>query len=442
VDDVVYLDFGDEMRVVGWNLLDTQMGLSPELLVESFIYAGRRLWVDYWGPRMEDVLRHVVWTLVRANQTRERGEQYTVLDVQAALILEHFQFSLREQVTDDPELEMWWYGYYDRLHPHQRLEVVNPVLTKIQRFSASPTVRRVISRLDSTIHFLDLVARGGILLVNLPGGSIGLDNAGFLGSLLLSYLEAAIRTHQGLPPGERPRVTCFIDECSSIPFSYQALLAELVKMGADFTLVAQSLAQLEALESGLLDTTLANIDTLAVFQTSGRDARELVWELGDEHLKPEHVVNLPDHTCLLKTQRDGQPLPVMRVDLLDVPAGDERIAGAVHERSHRYTVDAAEVERQYRAYVRKEYGLDLRALEARIAHVRQVERRAREEAELRESGQQAKQALAELRPPSEGAAGGSGQAAVFGAGVPPSAPLPEELEQPQEHKHTRSRRKR
>jgi hypothetical protein len=435
VDDVVYLDFGDEMRVPGWNLLDTRMGLSPELLVDSFIYAGRRIWVDYWGPRMEDVLRHVVWTLVQANQTRERGEQYTVLDVQAALILQQFQYGLREQVAGDPELTMWWCGYYDKLHERQRLEVINPVLTKIQRFAASPTVRRIVSQPESTINFLDLIARGGILLVDLPAGAIGQDNTGFLGSLLLSYLEAALRTNQGLPYGRRPRATCFIDECSAIPFTYQKLLAELVKMGADFTLVAQSLAQIEAIEPGLLDTTLANIDTLAVFQTSGRDARELVWELGDESLKAHHIVNLPDHVCFLKTQRDGKPLPVMRVDLDDAPEGDANTARAIQERAHRYTVDAAGAERRYREHIRQAYRMDLEAFQEKVNHFRELSERAREEKELEESRRRSKEAQEDLWAE---AGGETSRASHLSVGGPPGAPLPEELEQPR--KHTRSRR--
>jgi hypothetical protein len=437
VDDVVYLDFGDEIRVVGWNLLDTRMGLSPELLVESFIYAGRRIWVDYWGPRMEDVLRHVVWTLVRANQARERGEQYTVLDVQAALILQQFQYGLREQVAGDPELTMWWCGYYDKLHERQRLEVINPVLTKIQRFAASPTVRRVVSRPESTINFLDLIAGGGILLVDLPAGTIGQDNTGFLGSLLLSYLEAAIRTSQGLPPAQRPRATCFIDECSAIPFTYQRLLAELVKMGADFTLVAQSLAQLEAIEPGLLDATLANIDTLAVFQTSGRDARELVWELGDESVQAHYIVNLPDHVCFLKTQRDGKPLPVMRVDLDDAPEGNADTARAIRERAHRYTVDAAGAEQRYREHIRQAYRMDLEAFQEKVNHFRELSERAREEKELEESRRQSKEAMEDLRAEAEG---GISHTSHLSVGGPPGAPLPEELERPQ--KHTRSRRER
>jgi len=430
VDDVVYLDFGEGVRVPGWNLLDTRMGFSPELLVESFIYAGRRIWADFWGPRMEDVLRHVVWSLVWANRTRPREKQYTVLDVQAALILKRFQFDLRRQVTDNPELMMWWYGYYDQLHVRQRLEVVNPVLTKIQRFSASPTVRRVISRPDSTINFLDLVAGSGILLVNLPGGNIGLDNTGFLGSLLLSYLEAAIRTNQSLPPERRPRVTCFIDECSSIPFSYQTLLAELVKMGADFTLVAQSLAQLDAIETGLLDTTLANIDTLAVFQTSGRDARELVWELGEESLKARHIVNLPDHACFLKTQRDGKPLPVLRVELLPPPEGDQAVAREVRRRSHRYTVDAAEAERRYREHIQDAYRMDLEEFERQMRHWVQAQEQAREEAERRARGAQSAPGEPE---------GDARQLSLFWAGTPAGAFLPEDMEKP-EARHTRSKK--
>ncbi len=397
VDDVVFLDFGAQGRVPAWNLLDVRMGFAPELIVESFIYTGRRIWTDFWGPRMEDVVRHVLWTLVRANQMREPGEQYTVLDIQAALLLDDFQRRLRVQSKDDVELKMWWGAYYDSLHRRQRLEVVNPVLTKIQRFASSPTVRRVISRPSSTILIPDLIAQGGILLVNLPGGEIGLDNVGFLGSVLLSYLEVAIRSNQALAPSERPGVTCFIDECGSIPFSYQTLLAELVKMGANFTLVTQSLRQLEDLEEGMIDTTLANIDTLAVFQTSGRDARELTWELGDETIKPSHVVNLPEHSFYLKTQREGKPLPVMRVELNEVPDGDGEVLAAIEDRSRAYTLGIEAADEAYRKRTDAVYGVSLEQYEARLRHWQEsAERADADRRELREARERARAASREL----------------------------------------------
>jgi hypothetical protein len=435
VDDVVFLDFGAGARVPGWNLLDVHMGFTPELLVESFIYTGRRIWTEFWGPRMEDVVRHVLWTLVRANAARGQGEQHTILDVQAALLLDVFQRQLRIQSQDDMEVKMWWGAYYDSLHPRQRLEVVNPVLTKIQRFASSPTVRRVISRPSSTVLIPDLIARGGILLVNLPGGEIGLDNVGFLGSVLLSYLEVAIRSHQGLPAHRRPRVSCFIDECGSIPFSYQTLLAELVKMGADFTLVTQSLRQLEELDPGMLDTTLANVDTLAVFQTSGRDARDLVWELGDPAIRPSHIVNLPDHTFYLKTQRRGEPLPLMRVRLDEVPDGDEAVMEAINQRSRRYTVDVGAADAAYRERADAVYGVSMAQYEARLRHWREsLEREDAERRELQEARRRARIATRELeaelrRSESDG----------IGAQKPPPAPEERSQTRRARKRHTRSK---
>ncbi len=447
VDDVVFLDFGAQARVPAWNLLDVGMGFTPELLVESFIYTGRRIWTDYWGPRMEDVVRHVLWTLVRANQVREREEQYTVLDVQAALLLDDFQRRLRVQSKDDTEVKMWWGAYYDSLHQRQRLEVVNPVLTKIQRFASSPTVRRVISRPSSTVLIPDLIARGGILLINLPGGEIGLDNVGFLGSVLLSYLEVAIRSNQASAPQERPGVTCFIDECGSIPFSYQTLLAELVKMGANFTLVTQSLRQLEDLEEGMIDTTLANVDTLAVFQTSGRDARQLTWELGDEATHPSHIVNLPDHSFYLKTQRAGRPLPVMRVTLDEVPEGDGTVLASIKERSQPYTIGVEAADEAYRERTDAVYGVSLEQYEARLRHWQEsAERADADRQELHEARERARTASRELQEEieraEEGKRGAKGAQTASGASdarLKPEGSTEQSKKRKARRKHTRSK---
>jgi len=437
VDDVCYLDLGDEIRVPGWNLIDTRLGLSPELLVESFRYAAKRIWTDYWGPRMEDVVQHVVATLVAANLRREREDQFTVLDIQGALILKNFQQSLRAYIEDDPELMIWWYGYYDSLHMRQRLEIVNPVLTKIQRFARTQSVRRIVSQPASTVNVVDVVNDGGVMLVNLPGGSIGLDNAGFLGSLVLTYLETAIRANQKLPEGRRPTVSCYIDECGSIPFTYQKLVAELVKMGGDFTLTAQALAQLDKIEPGLLDTLLANIDSLAVFQTSGRDARDLLVELGDPELASDHIVNLPEHSCYLKTQRDGVPLPLMRVDVADFPAREGDVAQAIQERTFRYTVDTSYADRQYKEHIREAYGMDLNAFWKQIASWQSLANKVREEQELRGDGglaPETEKAVQKLGEEYESGGGKSKGKTLFGVGA-----LPEELESQPKHTRTRKR---
>jgi hypothetical protein len=445
VGDTVYLDFSDRTRVPAWNLLDTRMGFSPELITQSILRASKRIWHEFWGPRMQDVFEHVVRSLVHANRKRDRHEQYTILDVQAALILDDFQLTIREQVTDDPELMIWWYGYFDKLPFNFRVQIINPVLTKIQDFCADPTIRRIVSQPASTVDVLKLLSQGGILAVNLPGGTIGMETAAFLGSLLLSYLEAVIKKNEELPPGRRPRLSCYIDECAEIPFTYQKLLAALVKLGASFNLTTQSLAQLEAIEPGLPDATLANIDTLAVFQTSGRDARQLVWELADERVEPNHIVNLPERTCYLKTQRDGKPLQVMTVDLLDMPEADEETARLVQQGRQRYTIGAMEAEQRYRRRVQQMYAMDLEAFQRKLSHWQEVARRAREEKERREqeaAWRGAPETAVVVTPPQEPE--GASQLSFFGAGAPVHTPLPEDLEKqselPATKRHTRTRK--
>ena len=384
VDDVMYLDFGDPGHVVGWNLLDVRQGFSDDVIVDAFVMAGRQMWRDFWGPRMEDVLRAVVRTLLAANRQivahPELGPQYqfTALDIAPLLMVQEFQQRLRVYIQTIPDLMMWWYGYFDQaLHHAQRLEVINPVMSKINRLHSALSVRRAIGLPEGTLDLWGVIENHRILLVNLPGGTIGMDNAAFLGSFLLSYLETVVRSHQDRPREERPKVSFFLDECASVPYSYQRLLAELVKMGADFTLVAQSLHQLDAIEEGLAETVLANIDTLAVFQVAGADARRLVIELGEE-VQAADLVNLPEHTCVVKTQRDGRPLPVMTVEIAPPPQADEAVRQAVLRRQTAYTVTAADADRRYEEHILHYYR---RPLEAFLAQMESWARKAQREDE-------------------------------------------------------------
>ncbi len=387
VDDVMYLDFGDPAHVIGWNLLDVRQGFSDDVIVDAFVMAGRQMWGPFWGPRMEDVLRAAVRTLLAANrQIVARPDlgpeyQFTVLDIAPLLMMQEFQQRLRVYIQDIPDLMMWWYGYFDQtLHHAQRLEVINPVMSKINRLHSAVSVRRTIGLPQGTLDFWGVIENHKILLINLPGGTIGMDNAAFLGSFLLSYLETVIRSHQDRPREERPKVSFFLDECASVPYSYQRLLAELVKMGADFTLVAQSLHQLDAIEEeeGLAETVLANIDTLVVFQVAGADARRLVIELGGE-VEAADLVNLPEHTCVVKTQRDGRPLPVMTVQVAPPPRADETIRQAVLRRRTSYTVTAAEADEQYRQHILHYYQRPIRVFLQQLASWTEQARRAMEE---------------------------------------------------------------
>lgn len=351
--DVVYLDFGDPQLIPGLNLLDVAQGRSPDKIVSNFIHVGELIWQDYWGPRMEDALRIALLTLLAANQSlHARGDaQFTLLDVPALFQRESLLKRLRPFFETDRVLCDWWDFYWKPLYPSLKLDIANPVMTKINRFATHRLLRNILGQSSSTVDFGALFVQRKIFLVNTAAGVIGSDAAGLLGAVLLDALNVTVREQAALPDASlRARGTVIVDEFQSIPgVDYAAFLAELQKMGANFILATQALRQLDKLDPALTATVLANADTLFVFQTSAEDARVLAHEL-DEAVEPVDIINLPAHSCYVKTQRGKERLPVMHVETLPLTQGNPEITAQVLQGMLRYTRSMDQVERDRAAF--------------------------------------------------------------------------------------------
>lgn len=352
--DVVYLDFSDPQLVIGMNLLDMGQGRSPDKIVSNFIHVGEMIWKDFWGPRMEDALRIALLTLLAANQKLyERGEpQFTLLDVPALFQIETFRVKLLTEFVDDPEILAWWVHYFGALYGSLQIDVVNPIMTKIHRFSTHRLLRNIVGQSSSTVDWHALLNARKILLVNTATGVIGPDAAGLLGAVLLDHINLTVREQSAIPDASRRvRGVVVIDEFQSIPgVDYPALLAELQKMGASFVLATQTLRQLDALDPVLGPTVLANVDSLFVFQVSAEDARLMSREL-DEAVDAVDIINQPSYSCYLKTQRGRERLPVMHLETLPPQPGDERIAETILAGVMRYARPIEDVEVERRAFV-------------------------------------------------------------------------------------------
>lgn len=359
IGDVIYLDFSDPHLVVGLNLLDIAQGRTPDKIVSNIIHIGELIWADYWGPRMEDAFRIGLLTLLAANEKLyARGEkQFTLLDIPALFQLPNLRDKLLTEFVDDPELLRWWTRYFDTLYESLKLDVVNPVMTKIHRFSTHRTIRNIVGQSASTVSWREIFQGHRILYVNTATGILGQDAAGLLGAVILDSINATVREQSAiLDAHERARGTVIIDEFQSIPaVDYAALLAELQKMGANFVLATQTLKQLDALSPTLAATILANVDTLFAFQVSAEDAYVLSREL-DEAVTAVDIINQPSYSCYVKTQRGRERLPVMHVETLPPQPSDERIAEKVLQGTLRYARPVETVEAERRAFMAEWYG--------------------------------------------------------------------------------------
>jgi hypothetical protein len=338
--DVVYVDLSDSSQIVGLNLLDMTQGRSADRVVSHLVHVGEMIWSDYWGPRMEDALRMAARTLLYINERfAARGQQqFTLLDVLPLFELGNFRHRLLKDYVKDADILEWWSGYYERMYQNLQIDVINPVQTKIHRFSTHATIRGVVAQSRSTINFRELLAERRILLVNTATGVIGPDAGGILGAVIVDYINFAVREQMAIPdPSARAKVIVVIDEFQSIPgVDYKGLLAELQKMGASFILATQALGQLDAINKELRASILSNIASLFVFQTSAEDADLLRHEL-DEAVTATDIINLDDYCCYVKTQLRHTRLPVMHVETLPPPQQNRAVIAQITGQMGRYT---------------------------------------------------------------------------------------------------------
>jgi hypothetical protein len=338
--DVVYVDLSDSSQIVGLNLLDMTQGRSADRVVSHLVHVGEMIWSDYWGPRMEDALRMAARTLLYINERfAARGQQqFTLLDILPLFELGNFRHRLLKDYVKDADILEWWSGYFERMYQNQQIDVINPVQTKIHRFSTHATIRGVVAQSRSTINFRELLAERRILLVNTATGVIGPDAGGILGAVIVDYINFAVREQMAIPdPSARAKVIVVIDEFQSIPgVDYKGLLAELQKMGASFILATQALGQLDAINKELRASILSNIASLFVFQTSAEDADLLRHEL-DEAVTATDIINLDDYACYVKTQLRHTRLPVMHVETLPPPQQNRAVIAQITGQMGRYT---------------------------------------------------------------------------------------------------------
>ncbi|GHO65568.1 hypothetical protein KSC_044600 [Ktedonobacter sp. SOSP1-52] len=338
-EEVILLDLHQQGLPPGINPLDATQVASLEeadLIVSHLLTTFKGIWSTAWGPRVENVMRFSLKTLLEANRTlvhtdphQGPEQQYTLLDLTVLLNKQSFRARVLDLVEDMHVLD-WWHQYYERLDARMQDEITTPVLTKISAYASAPISRRLLGQPTSTIDFRRVVEQSQILLVNTASGHVGQDVSSLIGASILGLFSAALSRQLSLPPSERNVFLLLVDEFKNYPVNYGSILSELRKAGTFLVLATQSLAQLDVVDRALRPTVFANADHLFVFTLAGEDAYLLRHELG-HLLSPEDVTNLPDYTCYARWSLNGQRLPFFSLMLDLPPSGNMQVAEHLRE---------------------------------------------------------------------------------------------------------------
>ena len=289
INDVAYLDPSVVGKSFHLNPLYVKNQAYAELVASGIVSIFSKLYGNSWGPRLEYILRNTLLTLVGKPGA-------TLLDVPRLLTNKVYREEYLAAVQD-PVLHNFWHDEYDKYSEKFQSEAISPILNKVGQFITSPTIRDIISHPTSTVDFEDLMNNGKIIILNLPQGKIGEDNAALLGAMFISQIQIAAMNRANMVETERKDFFLYVDEFQNFATtSFIKILSEARKYRLNLILANQYTAQLPI---EIQDAIFGNAGTLISFVVGAADANRLMNELGNFYTQDD-LVGLARYQIIVK----------------------------------------------------------------------------------------------------------------------------------------------
>ncbi len=291
--DVIHLD----TPAGNWTF-NPLAGVEPgqeALAVAELIEVFRKIWTEDWGPRLEHLLRNVLFTLLEVPGS-------TLADVHPLLTDQDHRKGIAHSLRN-VDVKEFWLREFNWYSPAFRAVVVAPLQNKLGALLTDPRLNAIITGEGSSFDLNDVMDGGKILLVNLSRGQIGEGPAMMLGALLAARIGLAGMARAKRAEADRRDFYLYLDEFQMFATrSLATMLSELRKYRVSLILANQYLSQLDV---QVRDAVVGNVGTLICFRVSAADASYLAREL-DPVFAPVDLVGLPNHHIYLRLMIDAQ----------------------------------------------------------------------------------------------------------------------------------------
>ena len=292
--DLVYLNIPDPALRWCFNPLNGIPRERRALAAAGFVEVFKKLWPDEWGPRLEHLLRNIIFTLLEVSGT--------LGDIPSLLSDRRYREELAVRI-ENPAVRHFWQTEYRNYSPAFRAVVIAPVQNKIGALLTDPLLRRILAGGTNSIDLRIVMDEGKILVVNLDKGRIGEGPAALLGALLVSYIGLLALSRSDQPEAKRRDFCVYLDEFHTFTtLALANMLAELRKYRVGMVLANQYLGQLD---SEIRDAVLGNAGTIIAFRVGGQDASMLAREFAPT-FSAEDLISLPRYNVYLRLMIDGE----------------------------------------------------------------------------------------------------------------------------------------
>lgn len=300
LEDVVVFDPSDRSFPIGINILAPGVKFEnkddeDEWIVSSVLSIFAKMTAkEYWGPRMEHILRN---TTLTALQT-ENPSLYTL---QRLLTDKSFQ-KKTAAALNDPVLKQFWSKEFALLGKMQLSNVTAPLTQRLGHFITTKMSRHILLQEKTTLNISKIMDEGKILLVNLAKGDLGEDQSFFFGTILTSIIWMAAYQRTKVTEEKRRDFFLYVDEFQNFA---TPRFSEITSEGRKFRigLIAshQNIAQVE--DQSILKVVVGNANTIICLKASP-DEERFILPFMEPEVKKGDIVNLAPYHFYVKVSND------------------------------------------------------------------------------------------------------------------------------------------
>ncbi len=340
MDDVVYFNPADTAYPLGFNPLEVTNPEQKSNISSEVIGVLKRMFGESWGPRLEYILRYTILALLDRPST-------TMLDITRMLTDKKFRKETLSYCTDTVVLQFWnveFASWNDKF----QAEAIAPVLNKVGAFTANPIIRNIIGQPKSTFNIRQIMDEGKILIVNLSKGLIGEDNAGILGSFLVTKIQLAAMSRSDIPNiADRRPFYLYVDEFQNFATdSFATILSEARKYALNLTVANQYIGQMT---DTVRDAVFGNVGTMISFRVSADDAPILSKQF-EPQFEPNDLLQMHNRHFVMNMVINGEKAPAFSATTLTLPPEQIDNTGRIIENTRRtYSRTRIDVETEINA---------------------------------------------------------------------------------------------
>lgn len=346
IDDVVYFNPADTAFPLGFNPMEVYDPNQKNNISSEIIGVLKRMFGDSWGPRLEYILRYTILALLDRPET-------TMLDITRMLTDKKFRKETLGYCNDQVVLQFWnveFASWNDKF----QAEAVAPVLNKVGAFTANPIIRNIIGQPKSTFNIRQIMDEGKILIVNLSKGLIGEDNAGILGSFLVTKIQLAAMSRSDIPRIEDRRpFYLYVDEFQNFATdSFATILSEARKYGLNLTVANQYVSQMQ---DTVRDAVFGNVGTMISFRVSADDA-PLLSKQFEPQFEPNDLLQMHNRNFIINMVIKGEKAPAFSASTLSIPPAQTDYTHHIVDSSRRkYSRERSDVEREIQSAISEQH---------------------------------------------------------------------------------------